>query len=254
MSVVATPPPDEGDAQRAKPSSLSDPESPDSVDDAGSHNSSKKPKDSGKSREGSDVVDDEGSTDKETTKESPTHVETDKLSPEEETEPKLTSPDEGGENDEDSCLKEGDAKKVGNGKGGGNGEVDKAREHGKGNGEVDKVREHKKEGKRHGAIMRKISFSIMHGLKRLKSSADMLEHEHSDHSTHNDDDVKDGGHRDVEAALKRAHHHIKFDMVDLTSDDIPHRPQTRKLSYSDHVLLGMLMCDVDSVMWQTNLR
>ena len=237
VSVVATPPPAEKEGHARKPSSLSDPESPDSVDDSGSNKSSKKHKDVGKSREGS-VGEDEGSPDKEASTESA--AQTDKLSPDEDSESKLTtSPDGAGENDEEPNGKDVDAKKVGNGKGGGNGEVDKVKEHGKGNGEVPVDKAHKKEGKKHGAIMRKISFSIMHGLKRLKSSADMLEHEHSDHSTHNDDDV---GHRDaVDAALKRANH-FKFDMIDLTSDDIPHKPQTRKLSYSDHVLLGMLMC------------
>ena len=231
VSVVATPPPAEKEVHARKPSLLSDPESPDSVDDGGTHNSSKKHKDVGKSKEGS-VGEDEGSPDKEASKESP--VQTDKLSPDDDSESKTLSTDGAVENDEDS-----NAKKVGNGKGGGNGEVDKVKEHGRGNGEVPVDKVHKKEGKKHGAIMRKISFSIMHGLKRLKSSADMLEHEHSDHSTHNDDDVS---HRDaVDAALKRANH-FKFDMIDLTSDDIPHKPQTRKLSYSDHILLGMLMC------------
>ena len=234
VSVVATPPPNERESQ-PKPSSLSDPESPDSVDYSGSNNSSKKQKDVGKSREGS-VGEDEGSPDKEAPTESP--AQTDKLSPEDDSESKTSPADGVGENDEETHTKDVDAKKVGNGKGGGNGEADKVKEHGKGNGEVPVDKVHKKEGKKHGAIMRKISFSIMHGLKRLKSSADMLEHEHSDHSSH-DDDVS---HRDaVDAALKRANH-FKFDMIDLTSDDIPHKPQTRKLSYSDHVLLGMLMC------------
>ena len=166
---------------------------------------------------------------------SPTHM--DSLSPTEEKEDSFAEHTTG-ENghEEEGKTKEGEGKKSGKDKG----DV----------GHGERAKESRKEPKRHQALMRKISGTIMSGLMRLKSNSEITDpdaingnshghgHGHTHwHVTDGGEDSKETGHRDPDP--KRGSE-PKFDVIDLTSDDVALKPMLKKLSYSDHVLLGML--------------
>lgn len=250
LSVFNSPShPEEGE-HVATPSSQTDLEHPslDPVEGGGSnsrkssirrkHSQKLFRKNSTKSKDGSEMVPspaaEEDAVDKHISAELQNRLCMDSLSPCEEKEGKLTSMgDATGENgrEEEEKIKEVESKKVGKDKD---------------TGHMERIKDlTRKETKRHQGLMRKISGSIIHGLRRLQSNSEIVDPEavngtdQSQIHMHTTDGNEDGTHRDVDSALKRGSK-PKFDMVDLTSDDVALKPMMRKLSYTDHIWLGML--------------
>jgi len=244
LSVFNSPSVDEGEHVANSPDP--DPGSPDAVEGSNSRKSSLKQKHSKKlfrrgstkSKDGSGgtpspPAGDEDGVDKHSPFDLPSPTHMDSLSPTEEKEDTFKE-DTTGENglEEEMKTKEVEGKKSGKEKG----DV----------GHGERVKEARKEPKRHQAIMRKISGTIMSGLMRLKSTSEVTDpeginghghtHGHS-HATDGGEDSKDSGHKDGDT--KRGSE-PKFDVIDLTSDDVALKPMLRKLSYSDHIWLGML--------------